>query len=103
MTRNEQILQWIETARAAIETSSLKEFPDCEPNHMTLTMMRGKKYIRLVVSNLKNEHRSAYAFLDTEGNIYKAAGWKAPAKGIRGTIDSVDPSKLTSSTYWLYR
>lgn len=53
---------------------------------------RGQKYIRIVgqrrdSSNLPVQYgRSVYCFLDYQGNIYKAAGWKAPAKHIRGSI-----------------
>jgi len=44
----------------------------------------GRKYIKLVVAS--GGQRSVYCFLDMEGNIYKAATWKAPAKYIRGSV-----------------
>jgi len=44
----------------------------------------GRKYIKLVVAS--GDQRSVYCFLDMEGNIYKAATWKAPAKYIRGSV-----------------
>jgi hypothetical protein len=47
------------------------------------TAMVGKKYVRIVESY--NGSRSVYCFLDLEGNILKAASWKAPAKGKRAT------------------
>lgn len=51
----------------------------------------GTKYIRLVSKrNADEKHGSAYAFLDRDGNIYKAAGWKGPAKGIRGSVFQPD-------------
>lgn len=47
----------------------------------------GKKYIRIVVNQYGNfSNRSVYCFLDMEGNIYKSASWKIPAKHIRGSI-----------------
>lgn len=51
------------------------------------TLEPGKKYIR-VVQGKQNDplSRSVYCFLDGEGNIYKADGWKKPAKHIRGNI-----------------
>lgn len=44
------------------------------------------KYIRIWYTSANT--RSSFAFVDHEGNIYKCAGWKAPAKGIRGHIDN---------------
>jgi hypothetical protein len=52
---------------------------------LVLTVELGRKYIR-VVENLSYGGRSVYCFFDYKGNIYKAASWKAPAKGIRGTL-----------------
>ena len=44
----------------------------------------GKKYIKLVSKD------SVFAFIETEtGNIFKPASYAAPAKGIRGNINSV--------------
>ena len=44
------------------------------------------KYIRVWYTS--GNQKSVYAFVDYEGNIYKPAGWKSPAKGIRGHIDN---------------
>lgn len=45
----------------------------------------GRKYIKVIVES--SGSRSAYCFLDSEGNIYKPASWKAPStKHIRGNI-----------------
>lgn len=55
-------------------------------------LTKGRKYNRMV-KDTKNKktgemhnQRSVACFIDNEGNIYKPAGWKAPAKGIRGNI-----------------
>lgn len=44
------------------------------------------KYIKVWYNSCGS--KSVYAFVDYDGNIYKPAGWKAPAKGIRGHIDN---------------
>lgn len=44
----------------------------------------GRKYIKIIQSFAGS--RSVYAFIDFDGNIYKAASWKAPAKHIRGSV-----------------
>lgn len=50
----------------------------------------GPKWIRIVVSQPGT--RSAYGFISQEtGLLYKAAGWKAPAKGVRGNIRGRSP------------
>lgn len=46
----------------------------------------GRKYIRIIRADT---HKSVYCFCDFGGNLYKAAGWAGPAKGIRGTLKSV--------------
>lgn len=61
----------------------------------------GVKYTRVVQTS--GGSRSVYCFLDAEGNIYKAASWKAPAKGVRSTLATLDVSKLDPYTGWLYR
>jgi hypothetical protein len=61
----------------------------------------GARYTRVVVNPYGS--RSVYCFIDAEGNIYKSASWKAPAKGIRSTLDTVDISKVDIYCSWLYR
>lgn len=47
----------------------------------------GKKYVRVVLRKFPySDSRRCYCFLDYDGNIYKSASWKAPAKHIRGTL-----------------
>ncbi len=51
----------------------------------------GKKYARIVKREKHGDHPvnggSAFCFVEMEtGNILKAAGWAAPAKGVRGNI-----------------
>jgi len=45
----------------------------------------GRKYARIVKEDFGS--RSAFCFVEmTTGDILKSAGWKVPAKGIRGNI-----------------
>ena len=57
------------------------------PNRVHFSVMQGPKFARIVQDG--GGQRSSYAFVDAEGNIYKCAGWKAPAKGVRATVDQV--------------
>jgi hypothetical protein len=82
------------------------------PNRVHFSVMQGKKYARIVSDG--GGQRSSYAFVDAEGNIYKSAGWSAPAKGARSTVNEVllnevpffnSPNgfdKAAYSTSWLY-
>jgi hypothetical protein len=47
--------------------------------------------------------RSVFCFVDAYGNIYKAASWKSPAKGVRAVLDTVDMNTVDQYGSWLYR
>jgi len=52
----------------------------------TIEIIFGRKYAKLVKNN--GEQRFAYCFVNmTNGDILKAASWKAPAKHARGNIN----------------
>lgn len=47
----------------------------------------GAKNVRIVMNTGSQYGTSVHAFVElATGNLLKAAGWKAPAKGIRGNI-----------------
>jgi hypothetical protein len=62
----------------------------------------GAKYTRIIMS-LNGYCPSVYCFIDAEGNIYKAASWNAPAKGVHATLATVDVSKCDPYSSKLYR
>lgn len=66
----------------------------------------GLKYTRIVQATRyadgRTAGRSVFCFVDHAGNILKAAGWKAPAKGVRATLATVDISKVDPYGSWLY-
>ena len=56
------------------------------PNSCTSTALTcdvGRKYFKLI------QDRSVFCFIDKDGNVYKPASWKAPAKGVRFHIDQL--------------
>jgi len=60
-----------------------KQFPSLEKYKFSIDV--GGRYMRIVKND--GAQRSVYCFVDkTNGDILKAAGWKAPAKGARGNI-----------------
>jgi hypothetical protein len=64
---------------------------------------RGSKYFKVEMTS--HGSRSVYSFIEkSTGNIFKAAGWSAPAKGIRGSVLIVDSYKHSDwSGGWLYK
>lgn len=58
-----------------------------------ITVDRGHKFVRIVKNGQGHStQRSVWGFVEiATGSIYKAAGWKAPAKHARGSIYSDDP------------
>lgn len=48
-------------------------------------VMRGRKYHRVVITDGRRpqDGGSVHAFVDNDGNVYKADSWKKPAVGVR--------------------
>jgi len=67
-----------------------KHMSDCRGTTVKLTAEHGRKYIKVVDES--HGSRSAYCFIDQNGNIYKPASWKAPAKHVRGSVFDPDYS-----------
>lgn len=100
--RTKDILSWITIFQASVEQKTAGRIP---ANRMTVGYDAGPKNIRVwIMGTAPNaQDKRVYCFIDKFGNILKASGWKVPAKGVRGTIDSVDASTLDDSSWWLYR
>lgn len=64
----------------------------------TFGITRGSKYAKITITTYGQT--SVHCFVDSEGNIYKAAGWKVPAKGIRGNIND-DKKPLLGYQYYI--
>lgn len=95
------IIEWLEKAKASIEKQTAG---GVEGNKTTIGWKKGPKYFQVWTERPSvSSSRSAYCFIDMEGNIYKSAGWGKVAKGIRGHITKSDPNKADPYTGWLYR
>lgn len=56
---------------------------------MRFVIESGRKYHKIVMED--EDQRSVHAFVDKKsGDVYKAASWKAPAKGVRYNLVSKD-------------
>ena len=65
---------------------------------------RGSKYFKVEMTS-RGMSRSVYCFIEkSTGIILKSAGWRAPAKGPRGSVLIVDSYKHSDwSGGWLYK
>jgi hypothetical protein len=71
-----------------------------------ITVKNGGKYAKLI--NNAGGQSTVYAFIDrNSGEIYKAASYKLPAKGVRAILSETTINDLVSVadpyTSWLYR
>jgi len=63
----------------------------------------GRKYHKIImIDDSVRNHCSVHAFVDKKtGEVYKSAGWKAPAKGVRYDMRLIDDrERLLSSADW---
>jgi hypothetical protein len=84
----------VEAFRAAVEA----KLADTYTTPQTVSLMPGRRYIRVVVGTM--DDRRAFGFIDkVGGKLLKAAGGKAPAKGVRGSIWSDDMGLARCNVY----
>jgi len=83
----DQLEKYLDKLKAYHDADYKKNYDRLEPP--TFTTMWGKKFIRVV--RVQPHSKAVHCFVDMEGNIFKAAGWAAPAKGIRGSIFDPKP------------
>jgi hypothetical protein len=83
------------TAKASVEKQT--------EGHTTLTIeTTGRRFIRVV--SISHGSRSVWCFVErATGDIYKAADWSAPAKGVRGNIKTINAEKLDYAGGSFYR
>lgn len=62
--------------------------------------IKGKKYAKIV--HVSNGQRSAHAFVDmNNGDVYKSASWKSPAKGVRyNLLDDQSREEMYKRADW---
>ena len=68
-----------------------------------IAVQTGKTYHKIVKNDIDFagtiHGKSVHCFVDMAGNIYKASGWNAPAKGIRGSIHNEKKPLLGGQFY----
>ena len=85
---NEIIQNYLELLSQSSKEYHQEHFKNILPE--TFEVSKGRKYYK-VIKFFTNKDGSkgegnAFCFLDKQGNIFKAASWKSPAKGVRGSL-----------------
>lgn len=66
-----------------------QKFPKRNDVGHTYVFTIGKRFYKICVSRNGSTPSSAYAFVDkSNGDLYKAASWSAPANYVRGNINN---------------
>ena len=69
---------------------------------LKFTISSGKKYYKIIQNDFRNgkyESAGVHAFVDKNtGEVYKPAGWKAPAKHVRYDMRIINPVSYTHLT-----
>jgi hypothetical protein len=74
--------KWMKIAKQRV-LDNYKQYRNLEPPD--LIVEEGNRYWKVV--RHESSSRSVFAFIDTQnGNVYKPASWRAPAKHARGNI-----------------
>lgn len=97
MEMQKQIENAVDQICEAMQQRFQAQYPTLEP--LVFKKEQGRKYLKLIVKG------SVHAFIDADGNMYKPAGWQAPAKGIRFNVINDLPKLLqiaTSNGGYLY-
>jgi len=98
LTLSHRIFQWLDALTAdynAVGHVHGIMFTCDEPR-------RGQRYVRIVQSDLDGNARSVHAFYDQRtGDVYKSAGWKAPAKHVRfNLLDDASFARMIEVCDW---
>lgn len=72
-------------------------------SRMSYKVTQGRKYRKIVDVHEDGRVASVHCFIDADDNIYKPAGWAAPAKGVRATLATLNLDKVDHFGGWLYR
>lgn len=82
---DDALVSFLLGAQAIVNDYFKTHLPNLKP--ALLSLERGKRYVRVVTTDDDGHGQRVYCFIDsTNGDILKAASWKAPAKTARGNI-----------------
>jgi len=82
------LVQYVKLLQDKTTEHFAKHYPSLDvPEYQVAS---GKKFHKIVRVE-KDGHQSVHSFVDQADNLYKAASWAAPAKGIRYNLNTDMP------------
>lgn len=96
MFSQELLAKFVAEAQAIVD-ANWKQMGYTYSGPPKLSVEEGKRYVRIVRTDANGSSRSVHCFVDkTNGDILKAASWKAPAKHARGNIEQGAGNAVTA-------
>ena len=87
---SDRINQLIDAWNEKSKNYHIKQYPNSPLPARVMAREDGNKFTKLVTADV-GPGKSAIAFVNLEtGDIFKSASWKAPAKGVRGSVMAED-------------
>lgn len=86
------VKMYVKGVQDRINADYKKNYSNLKPP--VLVTKKGGRYIKVIRKEVSGTGTSVHSFIDTKnepgffGNVYKAASWRAPAKGARGNVFS---------------
>ena len=106
-TMHERIMPWLAEFKQSVERylNSSPGLPNGRAWKVRVDLLKGKKYGRITLKTWLGDKEpewggGAAGFVDlATGDLYKSAGWKGPAKGIRGTVNDAPKPEWNYGVY----
>jgi len=93
----------IDTLCDTLVRNYVRMYPRSTTN-LWFEVVKGKKYYKILQKDQTTNNTisgSVHAFVDTEGNVYKPAGWRGPAKIVRyNLLDEKSFASCLSKADW---
>lgn len=89
------LVKFITNIQANVDAHYAKNYPRLTPEKI-FAEPGGKRFVKIAKGVPGQPGKSVFCFVErSTGDVYKAASWKAPAKGIRGNIKNPAESSCT--------
>ncbi len=93
----------IDTLCDTLVRNYVRMYP-CSTTNLWFEVVKGKKYYKILQKDQATDSTisgSVHAFVDTKGNVYKPAGYRAPAKHVRyNLLDNASYAECLEQADW---
>ena len=89
ITKTVALVLYVKLLQDKTDEYFAKHYPRAQSTAPEYAVASGRKFHKIV--KIDTGGRTAHSFVDQANNLYKAAGWAAPAKGIRYNLNTDMP------------